>query len=139
LRGNDSRKVAAELARLTGQEVNFNPKRPDATFTLNATNVPLWDVLEALSADASIRIGYEDFAHLRALRQSLLSAERMSMNFSNVTAGGLAKELSYLTGLNVHPAPGSERVVVSYSGTSVTFEEMLAQVRDSSGVQFIIR
>lgn len=139
LNGSDGRKVAAELARLTGKEVHFNPKRSDSTYTLNATNVPLWEVLDTLSADASIRIGYEDFAHLRALRRSLLTSERMSVCFSNITADRLAKELSYLTGLNVHSSPGGDRVVVNYSGVSVTFEEILSQVFDSTGVQLTVR
>jgi hypothetical protein len=139
LHGSDGKKVAAELARLTGTQVVFNPKRPGTTFTLNVTNVPLWEVLNTLSADASIQIGYENFSHLRALRQSLLTSERMPVHFSNVTAGRLAKELSYLTGLNVQVAPSDASVVIDYSGTSVTFDEILAQLSDTSGVQFTIR
>jgi hypothetical protein len=131
--------VAAELHRITGAEVMFNPRQPDATFTLDFKDEPLWNVLDTLSAEGNIQIAREDFAHLRGLRQSFLSGERMAVCFSNVTAKRLAHDLSFLTGRDVYVASGDPKTVVYYKGKGVNFEEMVMEVSLSAGVQIAIR
>jgi hypothetical protein len=139
LKNADSRKVAAELGRLTGAPVTFNPRRPEGTFDLNVKDKPLWDVLDELSSRGKIQVGKEDFGHLRSMRQSLLSGERIGVCFHNVTAKRLAAELSFLSGRDVYVNWGDPKAVVDYTGKGVTFEEIVAQASLSAGVQIDIR
>jgi len=135
----DSHRVAAELKRLTGAEVIFNPRRPDATFTLNVRDEPLWNVLDTLSSEGSLQIAKEDFGHLKSVRQSFLSGERMSVCFQKVTAKRLATDLSFLTGLDVHVEAGNPKTLIYYTGQGVNLQEIVAQVSQGAGVQLAVR
>lgn len=139
LNRSDSKSVAAELVRLSGAEIVVNPTRADAVFSLDVKNIPLWDVLDFLSADASIKLGDEDFSELRRARRAFLSGERMSVCFSNISAKRLADEISFLTGLEVNVPAGSAGVIVNYSGKGVTLKEIVTQVSEVSGVQIALR
>src|SRR2546423_892710 len=59
--GSNSRQVAAELARITGQSVVITPFKADDTISLDVKRAALWDVLELLSATGEIEIGGADF------------------------------------------------------------------------------
>lgn len=136
----DGKKVTAALARATGgAHVMFNPRRPDATVNLNFKDAPLWDVLETLSAEGSIQIAREDFGHLRSVRHSFLSGERMAVCFHNVTVKRLAADLSFLSGRDVYVAAGDAKALVDYKGKGVNFEEIVAQAAETAGVQMLIR
>lgn len=135
----DSVKVGAELHRLTGAPVVFNPRRPDATITREFKNETLWNVLEALSAEGSVQIANEDFGHLRSVRQSFLSGERMAVCFSNVTAKRLARDLTFLTGREVNVAAGDPKTLINYKGKEVNFEEMVTAISLDAGIQMTIR
>lgn len=139
LKEADAHKVAAELARLTGAEVMFNPRQSDVTFTLDFDDAPLWDVLDALSAKGDVQIAKEDFAHLKSVRQSFLSGERMAVCFHNVTAKRLATDFSFLSGRDVYVASGDPKTLVNYKGNARTFEEIVAEVSQSAGVQIAVR
>ena len=139
LKSADSHRVAAELGRLTGAPVTFNPRQPDESFNLDVKDKPLWDVLEELSTGGKIQIAKEDFAHLRGVRQSFLSGERMSVCFHNVTAKRLAADLSFLSGRDVYVASGNPKAVVDYTGKAVTFEDIVAQASLSAGAQLAVR
>jgi hypothetical protein len=133
-----SQKVAAELSRLTGAEVTITPRRSNTTFNLDVKDEPLWNVLDTLSSGGSIQIAHEDFDHLRSVRQSFLSGERMAVCFHNVTAKRLATDLSFLTGRNVYVAVGDPNALVDYKGRGVTFEEMVAEISRAAGVELVI-
>jgi hypothetical protein len=135
----DSGKVGAELHRLTGAPVQFKPRRPDATITREFNNETLWNVLESLSSEGSVQIANEDFGHLRSVRHSFLSGERMAVCFSNVTAKRLARDLTFLTGREVDVTAGDPKTVINYRGTAVTFEEMVSAVSLNAGIQMTIR
>ncbi len=139
LKRASSQKVAAELGRLTGTQVTFNPRLSRETFDLNIKDKPLWDVLDELSSNGKIQIAKEDFGHLRSLRQSLLSGERMTVNFHDVTAKRLATDLSFLSGRDVYVASGDPKTMINYTGNAVTFEEIVAQVSQDAGVEIAIR
>lgn len=139
LKNANSRKVAAELGRLTGAPVTFNPRQPDDTFNLDVKDKPLWEVLEELSSGGKIQIAKEDFGHLRGVRQSFLSGERISVCFHNVTAKRLAADLSFLSGRDVYVVSGNPKAIVDYTGKAVNFEEIVAQVSQSAEVQLEVR
>lgn len=139
LRNANSRAVAAALARLTGAQVMFSPRQPDAVFNLDFTDEPLWNVLDTLSAEGNVQIAKEDFGHLKGVRQSFLSGERIAVCFQNVTAKRLAADLSFLTGRDVHVASGDPEAPVYYKGRGVNFEEIVAAVSESAGVQIAVR
>lgn len=135
----DSQRVAAELSRLTGAQVSFNPRRPDATFNLDVKDEPLWNVLETLSSQGNLQVAREDFAHLKNVRQAFLSGERMAVCFSNVTAKRLATDLSFLTGRDVYVASGDPKALVNFKGTALNFEGIVAEAAAAAGVQIAIR
>jgi hypothetical protein len=139
LSGADSHRVAAELTRLSGAQVTFNPRQPDDTFDLDIQDQPLWNVLDTLSARGSIQIGHEDFGHLKNVRRAFLSGERMAVCFHNVTAKRLATDLSSLTGRDVYVASGDPKALVDFKGKALTFEEIVAAASDAAGVQLLIR
>jgi len=91
------------------------------------------------TSDTDIQKGREDVYHLRKVRTSLLHGERMSVCFSNISAGDLAAELSFITGLQIVAERKDAVTGVNYSGKSVTLGEMLSQVSELSGVQFLIK
>jgi hypothetical protein len=63
----------------------------------------------------------------------------MAVCFSRVSAGELAGELSYLTGLNVKVEAKDAGTIINYSGRGVTFNEILMQVSKLSGVHLSIK
>lgn len=139
LKGANSKTVATELSRLTGAPVTFKPRQLGATFSINVTDEPIWNVLDTLSSEGEIQIANEDFAHLKGVRQAFLGGERMSVCFYNVTAKRLATDLSFLTGQDIYVAAGDPRTPVYYKGSGVRFEEILAEVSQTAGVQLAVR
>lgn len=139
LKNASSDKVAAELGRLTGAPVMFNTRQSRETFNLDVKDKPLWNVLEELSSRGKIQIAKEDFGHLRKMRESLLSGERIAACFTNVTAKRLATELSFLSGRDVYVASGDPDLAVNYTGKEVTFEEIVTGVSQEAGVVIAIR
>jgi hypothetical protein len=135
----DSSKVGAELHRLTGAPVVFKPRRPDATITRDFKNETLWNVLESLVGEGSVQIANEDFGHLRSMRHSLVSGERMAVCFSNVTAKRLARDLTFLSGREVYVTAGDPKTVINYKGKAVTLDEMVAAISFDASIQISIR
>jgi hypothetical protein len=137
--GSSARTVSAELARITGHDVLFTPITPDATFTLDVKDEPLWNVLETLSASGRLRIAGDDFSNVQSVRQALLRGDRISVCVHGTTVKRLVYELKYLTGLDVRVTSGDQRTVVDFTAKGVTLEEMVAQVSDRTGVQVALR
>jgi hypothetical protein len=139
LNGSDGRSVSAELARISGRDVVFVPATPDATFSLDVKDVPLWDVLERLSAGGRLQIGGDDFSNLQTVRKALLGGERMSVCVRGATVRRLVYELEYLTGLDMRVTSGDQRAAVDYTATGVTLDEIVAQVSERAGVRIAVR
>jgi hypothetical protein len=139
LKGSNSRAVSAELARVTGQNVVFTPTTPNATFSLDVKDVPLWNVLETLSASGRVQIAGEDFSNLQAVRRALLQGERMSVCIHGTTVKRLVEELEQLTGLEIRVTSGDPKTLVDFTAKGVNFDEIVAQVSERAGVQIAIR
>lgn len=137
--GSNSRTVSAELSRISGQEVVFTPSVPDDTVTLDVNNLPFWDVLEILSKSGRIQLGYDDFSNLRAVRRALLYGDRISVCMHGVSIKRLARELRYLTGLDIKVTSGDEKAVVNFTAKGVTFNDIVAQVSEQTGAQLAVK
>jgi hypothetical protein len=134
-----SKQVSSELARLTAREVAFVPASPQERVNLDAKGIPLWDVLEALSQSGKVRIGGEDFSSLKAVRQALVSGERMSVCIHNASVKSLVEEFAGMSGLPIRVTSGDATALVTLSLRGVTLEEALTQVTAQTGVQIALK
>lgn len=135
----DSRQVSSEIARLIGREVAFVPANPQERVNLDAKDARLWDVLETLSQSGRVRVAGEDFSSLRAVRQALVSGERMSVCIRNASVKNLVEEFAGMSGLPIRVTSGDATTLVTLSVRGVTLEEALAQVSTQTGVQIALR
>ena len=135
MKGGNSKHLAAELARITGREVVFQPSVPDDTFSLDIKNAPLWDVLEILSASGQMRIGGEDFAKLKAIRKALVGGEKMAVCIRSASVQQVVNEFANLSGLRLRITSGDAEAIVNLSVKEVTLEDVLAKVSEQTGVQ----
>lgn len=139
LNKSNGKQIASELGRITAREVVFVPTNADATFSFDVKDAPLWNLLEMLSQDGSVRIGGEDFAQLQMIRRALTTGERMSVCIQNVPVKSLVKNLAELSGLNIRITSGDPKTLVSLSAREVTLDDIVAQVTAQTGVQVSVR
>jgi hypothetical protein len=135
LKGSDSKQVAAELARVTHEEVVFNQSTPGDVFSLDVKNAPLWNVLEILSARGKVRIAGEEFSHFQAIRNTLVSGGRLMVCVRRTTVKRLVAELAYLSGRNFRVTGGDGRAQINFTATNATLEEIVAQVEAEASVR----
>ena len=139
LRGSKGREVSAELARVTGEDVVFSPATPDTTVSLDADNMPVWDVLETLSRSGRILISGVDFYNIKTVRRTLLNNEPISVCAHGMTVKRFVNELRFMTGLDVQITSGDANAVVNYNGRGVYLSDILAGVSERTGAQIAVR
>lgn len=137
--GGNTKSVASELARITGQSVVFTPSTPDDSINLDVKRARLWDVLELLSASGKIEIGGDDFAKLQRIRKALVSGERMSVCIHNTTVQRAVNEFASLSGLPIRVTSGDPKAVVSLTLKEVNLEEALTQMAGQAGVEISVK
>ena len=138
-RKGSSEHVASELARITAMQVSFVPNDRREKFNLDAKDIPLWDVLETLSVSGELKIGGEDFASLRAARQSIVSGERMKVCIHNASAQSVVDEFAGISGLPIRITAGDPQTIVNLTVQAATLDEAMAQISEQTGVQITVR
>jgi hypothetical protein len=136
---SDSKQVAAELARITKQEVMFVPDKPGQKLSLDAKRSRLWDVLETLSEAGKLRVGGEDFSKFQTIRNALVSDEKMKVCIHNASVQSVVEEFAAMSGLPIHITSGDPTTLVTLTVKGVTLQDALAQVSSQTGVEIALR
>jgi hypothetical protein len=136
---SNSSRVAAELARITGQPVVFTPSNPDEVINLDVKRATLWDVLEVLSASGKIEIGGDDFSKLQRIRKALVSGEKMSICVHNASVQRVVAEFASLSGLRIRVTSGDPRTMVTLSVTDASLQEFLTQLSSQAEVEISMK
>lgn len=137
--GRNGREAAAILARRDGGKAVLNQTPPWGTHNSFAQNKSARDADGALTSVDIPQYSTGDAANVQSARRALINGERVAVCFKRISAGGLADELSLITGLSISVEAKDADTPINYSGKRVTFKEMLEQVSKLSGVQFSIR
>lgn len=137
MQNGSSRKLLAELARVTGKSISFSSKKGDVPFNLDAKRASVWDLLEVLSIHGTVTVEGVDFESLKATRYSLRNGERLSLTTHGLTAGEYVAHLAALSGLRLRIASGDPNAPVNLKFESVTLTEVLNKMSEQLGVEIV--
>lgn len=128
--------LVAELARISGKDLEFSPTKPDTTtFNVGFKRALLWDALEFLSDRGTVRIAGKDFESLRSIRKKLLSGERISFGIQNTPVNTFVNDMASLTGLPLRITAGRPMAIVNADLQDLTLDEILARVSEQTGTK----
>lgn len=139
LRHGNNHQLSDELTRITGKRIAVSPSKPDEAINLDVKDAPLWDVLETLSQSRTVLIEGEDFLKLQALRQSLLTDNKVSVCIHNAPLEMVVNELSGLSGKSLHITSGNTKTPVTLSSKRITLEKILSRLSAQTGAQIEAR
>jgi len=139
--GGTYSQVVSELARISGKDISFtrprlNTQDPEIG-ELGFKKAPLWNALEFLSDEGTVRIGGKDFESLRRLRKSLLSGERINFGVKNTPVGTFVTDLIGLTGLPFHVSGGDPMALANVDLQDVNLDEIVAKVSEQTGTAIV--
>lgn len=129
--------LVTELSRISGKELAFTPRRPDAVFNVGFKKATLWDALKLLSDQGTVQVAGQNFEQLKSLRRLLLSGEKISFGVNNTPVNMFVNDLSSLTGLKLSITGGSRRATVNVQLQDATLNDILAAVSEQTGTKII--
>jgi hypothetical protein len=129
--------LVAALARLSGKDLKFSPKKSDMVFNVGFKRATLWDALKVLSDQGTVQIAGHDFEKLKRLRRSLLSGEKFSFCVKSTPVNTFVNDMASLTGLPLRIAAGRPTATVNVKLEDVALSEMLIAVSEQTGTKII--
>jgi len=127
----------AALARISGKDIEFSPAKPDAVFNTGWKRATLWDVLDMLSDQGTVRITGKDFEKFKRLRRVLLSDTKISLCVRNTPVSTFVIDMASLTGLPFRITDGRPMAVVNLQLQHVSLDDILVKVSEQTGTTII--
>jgi hypothetical protein len=127
--------VAAELSRQSDRHIIFAPKRRTDLFTFELINQPLWTILDFLNGRGQVFLDGTPFKRYKELRRALSRGEKVSLRFTDSTAGNAVSRLAFLSGLPLRVESGDAGRPLSMSLEKVTLDEIIARISAETGVR----
>lgn len=135
MQNGNTNQLLDELARVSGNEITFSPKKLRGSLNLDIKKAALWDIFDVLSANGTVKIEGQDFQQLKELRRVLLSGEKLSLCVQNTSVGTLVSDLASLSGLPIRITAGSPMASVNEKLQDVTLKEFLDKVAEQTGTK----
>jgi hypothetical protein len=133
--------LITQLSRISGKDISFTVsrpnQRPDIIANLGFKKAPLWNALEFLSDQGTVRIEGKDFDSLRRLRKSLLSGERINFGIKNTPVNTLVTDLVGLTGLPCHITSGGPMALANVELPQANLDEIITKVSAQTATKIV--
>ena len=125
--------LIAELSRISGQNINYIPKKPNILLNIDSKEGALWDMLSHLSDRGKLEIAGQDFSKIKRVRNRLLSGEKVNFCVYETPIAVLVSDLAGITGLRLSVAAGSTTATVTGPFQDVSLSEILAAASEQTG------
>ena len=134
--------LVTQLARISGKDISFTMSRPknqgpETIANLGFKKAPLWNALEFLSDQGTVRIEGKDFESLRRLRKSLVSGERINFGIKNTPVNTLVTDLVGLTGLPCHITSGGQMALANVELPQANLDEIITKVSAQTATRIV--
>lgn len=129
--------LVARLARISGKDINFSPRKPNTPFNVGFKRATFWDALRVLSEQGTVQVAGQDFEKIERLRRSLLNGEKFSFCVKNTPVRTFVNDLAGLTGLPLRLAAGRPTALVNVQLQDVALQDMLIAVSAQTDTKII--
>lgn len=130
-------KLVTALSRISGKEISFSSRRPDAPFNLDAKGSSMWDLLAMLSERGTVTVAGEEFEKLKTARRAFVDGEKVSMSVQGTPLGVFVADLANVSGLPIHIAAGDPDATVNVHLENVTLAEIIREVSAQTGSEIV--
>lgn len=130
-----SREIVSALSRVTGKDIEFVPRKPNGSFTIDIKDDDMWNALDYLYERGKVRVNGVDWEKYRQIRRGVLEGGKMSVEFNDISVKDALGHLSFLSGLQFRVGSGDAEKLFSISLREVTLGEVVARISSQTGVR----
>jgi len=130
-----SNEIVSALSHLTGNSIEFIPRKRQASFTIDIKDDDMWNALDYFYERGKVRVNGVDWGKYREIRRGVLEGGQISVDFNNISVRDALGHLSFLSGLRFRVESGDAERLFSISLGNVTLGEVIAGISSQAGVR----
>ena len=130
-----SKEIISALSHLTGNNIEFIPRKLHGSFTIDIRDDDMWNALDYFYERGKVTVNGVDWEKYREIRRGVLDGGKISVEFNDISVKDAFSHLSFLSGLRFRIRSGDEEELFSISLTEVTLSEVVARISSQTGVK----
>jgi hypothetical protein len=130
-----SKEIVAALSRITGNKIEFIPRRPRGLFTIDIKNDDIWNALNYLYERGEVKVNGVDWSIYQNIRRQTSMNEKISVDFNNISVGDALNHLSFVSGMHFSVGSAEAEKLITLSLQEVTLREVISRISTQTGIK----